>query len=435
MLFRSNGKAKFAVTKTGQVEFTVQYIGYNPKNILVVIPQKDSVTTVFLSGNQHELEEVTVTSVRTNSRIEDIPTRVEVLGMDDLNEENGIKPGNIIGLLGDIAGIQLQQVSASSGNTFARIQGVNGRYTQLLKDGMPLFGGLSGNFGIMQVPPLDLKQIEIIKGSASTLYGGDAIGGIINLISKDPTDEHELSFTANESSLLETNLNGYYGKRYKKTGFTLFAAQTFQKESDVDKDGLSDVPRVNSTVLHPKLIFYFNPKSTLTLNYTGTFDNRQGGNMDYFGSHSNDTLYHIKNDVQRNSANAKWQYEFSKVNDLTVKFSSSYLSQNLGTKFYAFDATQLIYFSEISYFHKLKKMDWVGGINMNGDIYKNKSVVLKEPNDYNYQTYGAFIQNTWLPLKKLTIEAGFRGDYHSSYGFFALPRLSLLYKFNKKFSI
>ena len=156
--------------------------------------------------------------------------------------------------------------------------------------------------------------------------------------------------------------------------------------------------------------------------------------MDYFGSHSNDTLYHIKNDVQRNSANAKWQYEFSKVNDLTVKFSSSYLSQNLGTKFYAFDATQLIYFSEISYFHKLKKMDWVGGINMNGDIYKNKSVVLKEPNDYNYQTYGAFIQNTWLPLKKLTIEAGFRGDYHSSYGFFALPRLSLLYKFNKKFS-
>ena len=217
-----NGKAKFAVTKTGQVEFTVQYIGYNPKNILVVIPQKDSVTTVFLSGNQHELEEVTVTSVRTNSRIEDIPTRVEVLGMDDLNEENGIKPGNIIGLLGDIAGIQLQQVSASSGNTFARIQGVNGRYTQLLKDGMPLFGGLSGNFGIMQVPPLDLKQIEIIKGSASTLYGGDAIGGIINLISKDPTDEHELSFTANESSLLETNLNGYYGKRYKKTGFTLF---------------------------------------------------------------------------------------------------------------------------------------------------------------------------------------------------------------------
>jgi outer membrane receptor for ferrienterochelin and colicins len=429
-----NGNVKFAVTKTGEVNFTVQFIGYDNKNFVVTIPQQETLMTILLSSNNHELEEVTVTSVRTNSRIEDIPTRIEVLGQDDLHEENGIKPGNIMSLLGDIAGIQMQQVSASSGNTYARIQGLNGRYTQLLKDGMPLFGGLSGSFGIMQIPPLDLKQIEIIKGSASTLYGGDAIGGIINLISKDPLNEPQLSFTANQTTLRETNFNGYGSKRFNKVGFTLFAGQTVQKQSDIDNDGLSDVPEVNSTVIHPKFVFYFNPKSTLTLNYTGTFETRKGGNMDYFNSEAPDSLYHIDNKVQRNSADAKWLYEFSKANNLSVKFSSSYLTQNLGTKFYVFDATQLIYYSEVSYFHKLKKTEWVGGINFNGDVFDNKSFGLTQPLDYDYQTVGGFIQNTWFPNQKLTVETGFRGDYHSKYGFFPLPRLSFMYKFNKEFT-
>ncbi len=428
-----NGVAKFAVTKSGLVTIIIQYIGYNEKTITVTTPQKDTLR-VFLSINNRELGEVTVTSIRTNSRIEDLPTRVEVLGLDDLNEENGVKPGNIMSLLGDIAGIQMQQVSASSGNTYARIQGLNGRYTQLLKDGMPLFGGLSGSFGIMQIPPLDLKQIEIIKGSASTLYGGDAIGGIINLVSKNPKDEQELSVTVNQSTLLETNLNGYYAKQFNKTGFTLFAGQTFQKEGDVDNDGLSDVPSVNSFVIHPKLVFYITPKSTLTLNYTGTFDKRKGGNMEYFDTKSNDTLYHIDNRIQRNSADAKWLYEFSKTNNLTVKFSSSSLVQNLGTKFYVFDATQLIYYSEISYLHSGKKADWVAGINSNGDSFNNNTTALTEIKDYNYQTFGAFIQNTWRPAKKITLETGFRSDYHSMYGFFPLPRLSFMYKFNNYFT-
>lgn len=429
-----NGNIKLAVSKSGNVSFLVSYIGYNSKIIDAEIPQKNSPLIILLSSNAKELGEVTVTSIRTNSRIEDIPTRVEILGLDDLNEENGVKPGNIMSLLGDIAGIQMQQVSASSGNTFARIQGLNGRYTQLLKDGMPLFSGLSGSFGILQIPPLDLKQIEIIKGSASTLYGGDAIGGIINLVSKSPSEKQEFTFTVNQSSLLETNLNGYCAKRFGKIGVTLFAGQTFQKEKDIDKDGLTDVPNVNSTVVHPKLVFFFNPKSTLTLNYTATFDKRMGGDLGYFKPNSSDTLYHINNSIQRHSGDAKWMYEFSKVSSITAKFSSSYLSQNLRTKFYSFDATQLIYFSEASYLKTSKKTDWVFGINFNGDIFNNNTQALKDIKDYNYQTLGGFIQNTWRLSSKLISETGLRIDYHSKYKSFALPRLSFVYKFNKEFT-
>ncbi len=424
------GKAEFSVSKSGEVRFTVKYVGYAGKDYVIAIPQKESFTTLFLSSEGQQLEEVTISSVRTNSRIEEIPTRIEVLGNDDLSEENGIKPGNIISLLGDIAGIQMQQISASTGNVYARIQGLNGRYTQLLRDGMPLFGGLAGSFGIMQIPPLDLKQIEIIKGSVSTLYGAGAIGGIINLVSKDPSYEPELSFTLNQSTLHESNLNGYLAMRKKNIGFTLFEGQSFQKEIDIDKDGLSDVPKSETTVIHPKLIFYFNPKSELSLSYSGTMDKRTGGDLRYFISPENDSLYHIRSTINRNNSDAKWIYDFSKKNKLTLKFSQSHFTQKLETKFYNADVSQTIFASEISLIQQWPKMDFVEGLNFNGDAIGPVLGIEK----YKYQTLGAFIQNTFRINEKFILESGLRNDYHSKFGFFTLPRTSILYKINSHYS-
>jgi iron complex outermembrane receptor protein/outer membrane receptor for ferrienterochelin and colicins len=112
--------------------------------------------------------------------------------------------------LGDVAGIQIQQTSATTGNAEMRVQGLPGEYTQILKDGMPLFGGYSGSFSILQIPPLDLKQIEIVKGASSTLYGGGAIAGMVNLISKRPKEgEFEKTILLNHSTLKENNINLY----------------------------------------------------------------------------------------------------------------------------------------------------------------------------------------------------------------------------------
>ena len=213
-------------------------------------------------------------------------------------------------------------------------------------------------------------------------------------------------------------------------GYSFFIGQTFQKEKDIDKDGLSDVPFVNNTVIHPKLVLNCSKKLSLTLNYTATFDHRMGGDLNYFSSPSSDTLYHINNTMQRHTTDAKFVYTFSKDNNLTFKLSSSLVDQNLETKFYNFNASQLIYYSEASYFHQLKKMNWVAGINFNGDQLNNKNVLLTEIQNYHYQTTGIFIQNTYTPFHALTIESGFRLDYHSTYNFFPLPRLSFMYKIN-----
>ena len=431
----SLGIAIIPVTDTVHKNFTAESLGFVTQHFTLPSFVQDGTLVIYLEPEKEHgaLEAVIISTLRTNSRIENTPTPIEVLGADDMDEENGIKPGNISSLLGDIAGIQMQQVSASSGNTYARIQGLDGRYTQILKDGIPLYGGLSGSFGIMQIPPLDLKQIEIIKGSASTLYGGDAIGGIINLISKNPTNDQELSATINRTTLKETNINAYAAKRYNKFGYTLTATKTFQNAGDIDKDGLSDVPKVNSTVIHPKFIVYFSPKSTLTLNYTGTFDKRQGGDIRYFSSRQTG-LYYVSSHMNRHAGDIKWQHHFSENSNLVIKFSNSSVHQNLATKYYDFTANQWIYYSEISYFHKYKSMDWVGGINFNGDVFNNRSINLPQLHNYRYNTTGLFLQNTWHATKNFIVEGGLRYDYHSTYHGFVLPRLALLYKLSKKFS-
>src|SRR5690625_368465 len=136
-----------------------------------------------------------------------------------------MRPGDIRMLLAESTGIQVQQTSAISGSSNFRIQGLDGRYTQLLKDGFPLYSGFAGGLSIMQIPPLDLYQVEVVKGANSTLYGGGAIAGLVNLISKEPQDERELSFLANASTSNARDLSGYYSERFDSFGLTLFRSE------------------------------------------------------------------------------------------------------------------------------------------------------------------------------------------------------------------
>src|SRR3546814_395083 len=129
-------------------------------------------------GDEHELEEVVITATRSSRTIDNIPTRVEVIAGEELDEKGNMKPGDIRMLLAESTGIQTQQTSATSGNSSIRIQGLDGKYTQMIRDGFPLYSGFSGGLGLLQIAPLDLQQVEVIKGSSSTLYGGGAIAGL-----------------------------------------------------------------------------------------------------------------------------------------------------------------------------------------------------------------------------------------------------------------
>ncbi|RYE12109.1 MAG: TonB-dependent receptor, partial [Sphingobacteriales bacterium] len=181
-----------------------RYLGYQIKTDTLSFPvtQQQPAIILLSPDEDTELEEVQVSATRSSRRIANIPTRVEVISGEELDEKGNMKPGDIRMLLSETTGIQTQQTSATSSNSSIRIQGLDGRYTQIIRDGLPLYSGFSGGLGLLQIAPLDLKQVEVIKGSSSTLYGGGAIAGLVNLISKTPGDAPRLDLLLNGTSAL-----------------------------------------------------------------------------------------------------------------------------------------------------------------------------------------------------------------------------------------
>jgi outer membrane cobalamin receptor len=432
----SNGRIAFKNLAAGTIKIIFSAVGYQEQIVSFNIPQGDTVQIVYLLKKIETETEVIVTSSRTNSRIEDLPTKVEVLGSEEVDEEASTIPGNIASLLGDIAGIQNQRTSGTTGSIDLRVQGLPGKYTQILRDGLPLFGGYSGSFSVLQIPPLDLKQVEIIKGASSTLYGGGAIAGMINLISKTPKlNNPQHSFLLNGSTLNEININTFHSGRNKKLGYTFFAGTTLQKAVDVNKDGFSDVPDLTTFFLHPKLFLYPNEKNTLTLEYDGTYEDRNGGDIQVLHkTKDNQHQFFIQNKSLRNSVAATWQNKIDKNSELNFKGLLSFFNRDIASNVFGMKAFQQSFFTEFTYLKKWNKHTLVSGINVSGEDFQKRDLDSSGINPYSNTIFGIFIQDDWKPVQKFTIQTGLRFDYNDGYEPVVLPRISLLYKFNAHFT-
>ncbi len=218
-----NGFIKLDNIPNGNQVIIIQFVGYKSYQNEYNFPLRFNEFTILLNFDTDELDEIIIEGTRSNRSIEDIPTRVEVL-TEEIDEASTMDPSKVAHLLTHSTGIQVQQTSATSNSANVRIQGLDGRYTQILKDGFPIYGGFSGSLSIMQIPPLDLRQIEYVKGSSSTLYGAGAISGLINLLSKEPVkDKDENLIHLNASQVGAVDVNVFTSHRDKKFGYTLLA--------------------------------------------------------------------------------------------------------------------------------------------------------------------------------------------------------------------
>lgn len=427
----SAGKVSIALP-SGKQKLTFTLTGYEKADTTIIL-RGSSALSIFMSQSETSLEEITVVaSTRNDQAIENSPLKVEVLGLEEVGEEASIKPGNIASILGDVSGVQIQQSSATTGNSNVRVQGLDGRYTQILRDGMPLYDGFSGGFGILTVPPLDLKQIELIKGSASTLYGGGAIGGLINLISKRPTFKQEVDALVNYTTLQEFNANVYVAKRNNKFGYNLFTGYTNQQPVDVNKDGLSDLPDAGSIIIHPRLFYYPTPKTVVLIGYSGSFDDRKGGDMEVLKQRPDAVhQYFESNSTQRHTGEYTLEHSLKNRMKLIVKGNLSSFSRDNTTNRYTVNGKQVSYYNEASVFVPFKNSNLVAGVNIVGDEYKNilpDTTLLKR---YGNSTIGAFGQYDIHIKEKTTVESGIRFDRHNRYGLYALPRLAMFHRFTE----
>lgn len=413
----------------GIQEIHFSYIGFNDHIDTLEFPLKNiSVIEILLKENSEELEEVVISSTRSTRSIQNIPTRIEFIGSEELGEKGNMKPGDIRMLLAESTGIHVQTTSPTSANASIRIQGLDGRYTQILKDGFPIYSGASSGLGLLQIPPLDLKQVEVIKGSTSTLYGGGAIAGLVNLISKTPTEERDLRFHLNGTSGRGLDINGFYGQRFNKIGTTIFASHNRNAAYDPAKNGLSAIPQFERYVLNPKLFVYFNEKTKLNFGINTTIESRLGGDMLYIkGNGDNTNQYFEENKTQRYSTQFVFDHIINENSTVQVKNSVSYFNRNTTIPNYQFEGTQTASFTEANYTNSTEKSEWVTGINIWTDNFKEKQIMASPLRDYNQTTFGAFVQNSFNATDWFQLETGFRTDYVVDYGVVFLPRVSALF--------
>lgn len=431
-----DGIAMLENIPNGKIEFLISFIGFEEKEIALSFPENnDKVVEIELLEGSMELEEVIISATRSSRTIQDIPTRLEFISEEELGEKAAMNSTNIGMLLRETTGVQMQQTSLSSGNMSIRIQGLDGRYTQILKDGLPLYGGFAGGLSIMQIPPLDLKQVELIKGSNSTLYGGGAIAGLVNLVTIKPEDKPKLDVMLDQTSAKGTTGNIFYAQKFSKVGLSIFGSANNQFAYDPDNDGFSNMPKAQTFSFNPMLFFYLNPKTELSVGLNSTIDNRIGGDMQVIKENaSTDHVFSEENNSERYST----ILNLKNSNDnrtITVRNSVSYFDRSLIIPDYRFSANQISSFSEAMYnLHKNKKSEWQFGLNHYLEKFNDENTDTLQAKDYTYNTIGGFIQNTTDINKNIILETGLRTDYNADYGTFVLPRFSLLLKANNKLS-
>ncbi|MDP4149370.1 MAG: TonB-dependent receptor [Bacteroidota bacterium] len=421
----------------GSYNFLVTCAGYADRSIkiLVPVPAGDTIA-VMLEPDMELLGNVIVSSSRINGRIKDLPTRVEVLGTDDMEEETSMHPGNVAMLLSEASGIQTQQTSASSGNVQIRILGLDGKYTQLLKDGFPMYSGFSSGLSVMQIPPLDLAQVELIKGGASSMYGGDAIAGIINFISKKPGSRPDWNILANQTARGGTDAGSFFTVRNAHWGLTLLNTFTHQIPVDIHNDGFTVLPKLTAFAINPKLFWYPTDSASVSLAVNATVDHRTGG--DLLAVKNGPTPAHP---YTENNQTGRYYYQLEYTRHagggrmFTVRNSTSFFDRKIGIMDYLFSGRQWSTFSEASYLIPWAHHKMVAGMNFLTDRFEAGRRTDSLLRDYSFVTTGFFVQDNWSVGARWALETGIRNDYQSRYGNFLLPRASVLYKLSKEWSL
>lgn len=423
----TRGLARLTVPAGRHTIFVLRIGFLRDSLVLTLRPSSDTTVSIALKEHPGYADPFIITSVRSERRIENVPLRVEVIDEEEIAEKISMVPGDISMMLNETSGLRVQTTNPSLGGANVRIQGLRGRYSLILADGLPLYGGQAGGLGLLQIPPLDLGRVEIIKGTASALYGSSALGGVIDLISRRPGDEREESVLINQTSRGGTDGVAFLaGPASDRWGYTLLAGAHRQTQNDLDADGWTDMPGYARGVVRPR--FYFDNGSGTTAFLTGgyTTEKRNGGTLDGrtvpAGSSYREALTTDRADV---GALARWAINDGALGGSIISLRGSAMEQRHAHQFglVAEDDRHRTFFGEASIALPRGRATYVAGVAFQQDAYHNKQV---SRFDYTYSTPALFIQTDVDPVSWLSLSASARMDVHSEFGTYVNPRVSAL---------
>ena len=411
----------------GTVEIVVLKEGLAPASVTVELRAGEARTVTIDLQPQAEMEEhVTVAATRTDKRIEDQAMRVEVLDREEIEEKLLMTPGDIVMMLNEMGGLRVQATSPSLGAASVRIQGMRGRYTRFLSDGLPLFGAQVGSFGLLQIPPMDLGQVEVIKGVASSLYGAGAMGGVVNLVSRRPGKEPERELLVNRSSRGATD--GVFWTSAPLTpswGMTLLAGAHGQEQTDVNGDDWADLPHYARGIVRPRVFWDDHAGRSFFATAGAVWEDRSGGTLSGKVLGPLGSPYVEALDTRRIDAGTAAQTLVGGVYILTARASFAYAHQDHRFGDVRERDSRGTAFGEIAVRRATGRHTWVAGAAVERDAFR--------PGDlprfsYTHTVPGVFVQDDVDLWPWLSVSASGRLDAHSEFGTFFSPRVSALLK-------
>lgn len=372
-----------------------------------------------------EVESILILSTRLGRMISDEPIRVEVINREELEEKAIMRPGNISMLVAETGGVRVQTTSPALGSANIRLQGLYGRYTQLLNDGLPLYGGQAASIGLLQIPPTDLSSVEIIKGSASSLYGGSAMGGVINLISRRPSNGSEGEVLLNATSRDGQDITTYLAAPLSDSiGASLTAGGHHQSIQDLDNDGWIDMAGYERFTARPRL--FWEGENGANLYATAGFmtEKREGGTT--VGQTTPDGNPFVQTqDSERFDSGMIANGPLGDTLDWTLRGSA--MLQNHDKQFGEVldNDRHESYLLESSISGDTTSSQWIVGLAIQSDRFQSEDF---SSFNYRYDVPGVFTQADFELTEQLSTSLSARFDDHSEFGSQFSPRISMLYR-------
>ena len=400
-------------------QLIISYIGHKSKQI-EIDPNNSDVGRIILELYE-SLDEIVISgTLKPVSKLKS-PVAVEVYSQsffkanpspsifESLESINGIRP-------------QLNCNVCNTGDI--HINGQEGSYTMVLIDGLPIVSGLSTVYGLSGIPQSLIERVEIVKGPASTLYGSEAIGGVINLITKLPENSSKLSIDSFVSDWGEINTDiGYkYSLSKKTTGLLGINYFNFSNPIDKNNDGFTDLTIQDRVSIFNK--FTYGDKLSFATRFV--YEDRWGGQLDWEPRYrGGDTIY--GESIYTTRFEAFGNYKFNK--NLSFQFSYNNHTHNSAYGTTIFNANQTIGFGQLIWNKTIKNNDLLFGLAYRYTYYDDDTTatfneILNSNKEDIYHMPGLFIQDEIKINESNTLLLGLRFDHNSLHGNIFTPRIN-----------
>jgi len=430
---QEDGKFSIASIPSGNYEVKISGIGYQTKILNVTVKSGEtSMLDVEIKEDVSQLQEVVITGTMKEVTKMDSPIPIEVYAPSFFMKN---QTPNIFEALSLVNGVQ-PQINCNVCNTGdIHINGLEGPYTMILIDGMPIVSSLSTVYGLSGIPNSLVKRMEIVKGPASTLYGSEAVGGVINIITKEPFSVPTFKADVFATSVGEYNVDVASGfKAGKASGLIGVNYFNYDQMRDINDDNFTDVTLQKRISLFNKWSLHRKSGKNFSLAGRYIHENRWGGELQWNSSlRGSDQVY--GESIYTDRVEFIGSYQFNASSPLHLDYSYNYHHQDSYYGIVKFQASQQIAFTQLRWNKQIGKHEFLAGVPLRYVYYNDNTIGTStlQGTDEPSVTFlpGIFIQDDLKFSSKFSSLAGLRYDRHNVHGSIWTPRLSFKFSPDK----